>query len=53
MGKEILSTSDLQLLINDVRKHAMAVQKQAMIAEINALPFGKRLKIAIKIIFKQ
>jgi len=53
MGREILSTGDLELLINDVRKDATAAQKRVMVDEMKALPFGKRLKTVLKILFRR
>lgn len=47
------NAGDLELLINDVRKEATAVQKRVMEDEIKALSFRKRLKIALKIVFKK
>lgn len=51
--REILSISDLELLIDDVRNHAKESQKQAMASEMRALPFCKRLNLALKIVFKR
>ena len=51
--RDILSTGDLELLIHDVREHATETQKQVMASEMRALSFGKRLKTALKIVFKR
>ncbi len=51
--KPILNTGDLELLIDDVRAAARDAQKLAMADEMRALPLGKRLTAALKIVFKR
>jgi len=47
------TAGDLELLISDVRKEATEAQKRVMADEMKALSFCKRLKIALKILFKR